>query len=173
MSLQQLKRHFLINLPLLKFFFVYCILSELLFVITSDGWTGLFYFILGSGFYFGFLLLLLVISFFRSFYFNLRVWQITICLQLFILVFNFGDCGDAYGGSSFIQRFIKGQTGGSCHNINVFEPLVSDSVILILILVYIILLFIIVFSSGIQMKSGKLRNKSIFQKIKYFWSFGQ
>jgi hypothetical protein len=168
------KKNFSDNSKVLKAFFLYAIASMFFFLLTTNGWSGLLYFIFGIPFYIGFFLILCIAAFFRSLRPSKMVLRITLGIQGLLLLLNFGDCGDAgYEGMNFIQRLAKGHlAGGSCLDIGVYSPIVPFGFIFFLLILYALCLFITFFSQNSLLFIRSLHPKKLIKTVVRIWKYG-
>jgi hypothetical protein len=96
-------------------FILYSIVSTLLFLFTAGGWTAFLGLLFNVLFYTGCCVALLVNAA-RLSRRNIHALQLPVRLllsvavvQLFITLFNYGDCGDASGSFLFVQRVLANQ----------------------------------------------------------------
>src|SRR5437016_1222899 len=104
--------------PLVVAFFLYSIISMVLFLLTAGGWFGGFGAVFNVLFYTGCFLMLVVkverLSRRDQHTLILPVWLLTsiVAVQVFVYLFNFGDCGDGPGSVLFLQRLLIGKSSG-------------------------------------------------------------
>lgn len=141
------KKNFVGNISIVFRFLLYAVVSILSFLLTTNGWSALFYIVYGIPFYIGVFLLLFILSFLRPFSIDRKHVWFTVGIQLFILLFNFGDCGGSAGGeANFIQRVLKGGTAReSCADLGITSPLIPGEIVLIFIALYILSMFYTIF----------------------------
>lgn len=112
------------------FFFLYALISVLVYFLTSAGWTWLYYFFVAAPFFLVLTIIAGTSSFFAkrrgvsSFHFSSWLVAIVFILQIVILLFNYGNCGDASGNFNFLQRVLglSKCSGGAGGEINAWIP---------------------------------------------------
>jgi hypothetical protein len=144
MSNQPRSTQFAIRADRLAFVLVlYAWLSALAFAATSGGWS-MFTEFFGTGEFYG----VFIILFLASNSFRLRrkiirvdIWFIVLILiaQCWALLMNIGDCGDASGSYTFLQRMLTPQA--ICTSSAVAPASIAP-------LIYVMLLIVFLFVSG-------------------------
>ncbi len=137
-------------LNFLFFVALYSILSWLLFLFTSGGWSLVLYYTLGAPFYPIFVVIASIVEIFRciigrSQYIKVdkRFLALLLLTQCIYILFNFGDCGDSGGAYTFIEKLIRGSEYFCTQNNNSF--IVPYSMAL-LPMAYVITLFLFIFN---------------------------
>lgn len=92
--------------------FVYCITSAWFYIDTSTGWARLLQIIPCAIFFILFWSVSVITIILKKIEMvripTAQVW-ILLGVQIFTLLFNYGDCGDANGGRSFFEALIPGR----------------------------------------------------------------
>jgi hypothetical protein len=103
---------------LIAVFILYSMISMVLFLLTAGGWFGGLGAVFNVLFYTG-CFLILVVKVARASgraqdTLVLPVWLLTsiVAVQVFVYLFNFGDCGDGPGSVLFLQRLFIGKSSG-------------------------------------------------------------
>ena len=131
---------------------IYLIISLFFSVVTSAGWTYIFFFIYGGAIYLSLFTITLIISLFLDFRLKKQVIipnkfaLFIIALQLFLMLFNTGECIPNFNkAGNFIQRLLISlpQCSENITNnwisINIILPGFAVNFILLIILVSITL----------------------------------
>lgn len=104
-------------MPLIAFFLIfviYLVFSTYLFLISTDGWTGLFYLLFVTPTFFLTILILLVLVL-RKYkngpkYVTFKVslpLVLLFVIQFFAVLFNYADCGDSPSSYHFYHTFFE------------------------------------------------------------------
>ncbi len=92
---------------------LYALASCGLFFYTSGGWTALLY-LFGGGLFTSIICIVLIVcavsrrKYAKTVRLYVPIFLVLFAIQAFLLLFNFGDCGDSSGMYQFIQRVMHG-----------------------------------------------------------------